>query len=156
MMLTGPTWPLENPLAYGNQAQVYRQNAVLGASPVQLVVMLYDGAIRFMDEGKAAMVAGNHFKQNQQLQKAQRIIMELMSTLDMVKGGEISTNLLALYTYIIEQLLTANVEDTCEPIDRSIRIISDLRESWVEVEKMVKVPRATVVAEEATDTAMAA
>lgn len=129
---------------------------MLGASPVQLVVMLYDGALRFMEQGKAAMATGNRFRQNQQIQRAQQIVMELMSTLDMVRGGEISTNLLALYTYIIEQLLTGNIEDQVEPIERSIRIMSELRESWNELDKIARVSGPAANESDSASVAMAA
>lgn len=125
-------------LAYGNYVQEYRKGAVNGASPVQLVIMLYDGALRFMEAGKAAMNNGDLEKQNHSLQRAQRIIMELMSSLDMERGGEISTNLLALYTFVIEQLVKANIEDVTSPIDHAMHTMSELRESWVQIDRLNK------------------
>ena len=121
-------------MAYGKLAQEYRKNAVNGASPVRLVIMLYDGSIRFMESGKQAILARDLPKQNESLQRAQKIVLELMSSLDMSKGGDIAQNLLGLYTYVIEQLIDANVKDLTEPIDESIKIMSDLRESWVQIE----------------------
>ncbi len=109
-----------------------------GASPVQLVVMLYDGAIRFMENGRFAMEGGDLHRQNDQIQRAQKIIFELMATLNMEKGGEISRNLMSLYTFIIEQLLNANVEDRTEPIDQALKIVRELREGWVEIERMTR------------------
>lgn len=100
--------------------------------------MLYDGALRYMEAGKYAMRAKDLEKQNSNLQKAQKIIMELMSCLDMQNGGEIAKNLLALYTYALDQLLQANVKDEPSGIDRSMKIFSELRESWVEIEKNLK------------------
>ena len=125
-------------MSYGNYAQEYRKNAVIGASPVQLVVMLYDGALKFMEQGKVSMAARDIQKQNHYIQKAQRIVMELMSSLDMVKGGEIAKNLLALYTYVLEELVSANIEDRSECLDRAMRTLTELRESWVEVEKITR------------------
>jgi len=101
--------------------------------------MLYDGAIRFMEAGKYGIEHKDLELQNQNLQKAQRIVMELMSCLDMDKGGEIAKNLLALYSYVLNELVEANVGDKIEPIDRCIKILCELRESWVEVEKMTRV-----------------
>jgi flagellar protein FliS len=121
-------------LAYGNYVQEYRKNAVNGASPVQLVVMLYDGALRFMEAGRAAMLRGDLIVQNQNLQKAQRIVLELMATLNMDKGGEISQNLMALYTFVLEQLVQANVHDSTDPIDHAMKTMSGLRESWAQLE----------------------
>ena len=125
-------------VAYANQAQEYRKNAVMGASPVQLVVMLYDGALRFMEGGKRAMAQGEIFKQNDQLQRAQNIVLELMSTLDMKKGGDVSKNLLALYTYVLEQLVEANIRDDAVYIDRASKVMSELREGWTALDKSIR------------------
>lgn len=124
-------------MGYANVAQEYRKNAIAGASPLQLVIMLYDGALRFIDSGKAA-IGQDLPRQNDQFQRAQRIVMELMATLDMEKGGEVATNLLALYTFALEQLVEANVEDSSEAADRAAKVLSELRESWSELEKQTR------------------
>lgn len=124
-------------MAYQKIANEYRKNAVNGASPLQLVIMLYDGALRFMEAGKHAMGQRDLQRQNDNLQRAQRIIMELMACLDMQQGGEIAKNLLAIYTYILNELVNANIKDDPHAIDRSMKIISELRESWVKVDSSV-------------------
>ena len=121
-------------MASGRFAQEYRKNAVNGAYPLKIVLMLYEGALRFMEAGKHAMAHRDVPKQNEALQRAQKIVMELMSCLDMKDGGEIATNLMALYTYVLNELIDANVADKPDGIDRSIRVMCDLRESWVQVE----------------------
>ncbi|MBX3118179.1 MAG: flagellar export chaperone FliS [Fimbriimonadaceae bacterium] len=121
-------------MAYNKSALEYKKNAVNGASPLQLIVMLYDGALRFMEAGKHHMKERNLEKQNDSLQKAQRIVLELMASLDMEKGGEIAKNLFSLYGYVTNELITANINDDPVPIDRSIKVLSDLRESWVALE----------------------
>lgn len=125
-------------MAYGRFVQEYQKGAVNGASPVQLVIMLYDGALKFMEAGKHAMASKDLEKQNQNLQRAQKIIMELMSCLDMKSGGEIAKNLLALYTYALEQLVQANLKDDPSGIDHSIKVFSELRESWVSIQNSLK------------------
>lgn len=120
-------------MAYGRIAHEYRKNAVNGASPLQLIVMLYDGALRFMEGGRHAIAHNDYAKQNQQLQQAQKIVMELMSCLDMEKGGEVAKNLLSLYTYVLNELVKGNCEDNPECINRCIRVMRDLRESWVAI-----------------------
>lgn len=125
-------------MAYGRITQEYQKHNVNGASPVQLIVMLYDGALRLMEQGRHAMSHGDLQRQNQCLQKAQRIIVELMSTLDMERGGEIAKNLFALYGYVLNELVSANVEDQPEPIERSIKVISELREGWAQIERQQK------------------
>ncbi len=117
-----------------NYAQEYRKSAVTGASPLQLVVMLYDGALRFMEAGRFAMVRKDLETQNDKLQRAQRIVTELMASLDMQRGGELSKNLFGIYSYVLNELVEANLTDKPEPLDRSIKIISDLRDSWASLE----------------------
>ncbi len=113
----------------------YRKSAVSGASPLQLVIMLYDGALRFMEAGRHAMLKREVFQQNDNLTKAQRIISELLSTLDLDKGGDVAKNLFAIYTYVYDRLVEANLEDKPEIVEECTAIFSDLRESWVELEK---------------------
>jgi flagellar secretion chaperone FliS len=137
-------------LAYGRQVHEYRKNAVNGASPLQLIIMLYDGSLRFLEGGKRAMESGDREKQNENLQRAQKIVMELMSCLDMEQGGEISKNLLGIYSYVLNELVMANLRDEVEPIERCMKILRDLRESWCELEKKLKAP------EQAEVTALAA
>lgn len=119
----------------GSYVDEYRKNAVMGASPVGLIVMLYDGALRFMDQAQHAIASRDYFAQNQNLQKAQKIVSELMCCLDMQRGGEVAQNLLSLYTYVFNQLLEANVDDDPERIKRAAAILSQLRESWVEIDR---------------------
>jgi flagellar protein FliS len=108
--------------------------------------MLYDGALKYMEAGKHAVLTSDLQKQNEYLQRAQKIVMELMSCLDMKQGGDIAKNLLALYTYVLNELVQANIHDDIAPIDRSMKILSDLRESWVTIEKMQKEPDAQLLA----------
>lgn len=121
-------------MAQPNFAQEYKKNAVNGASPLQLVIMLYDAALRHMHAGKAAMARGDLQAQNKSLQQAQRIVMELMSALDLKQGKEIADNLLSLYSYVLEQLVQANIEDRPEGIDRAAKTLEELREGWRELE----------------------
>ena len=125
-------------MGYNKGAQAYRQNAVMGASPVQLIVMLYDGALRFLEEGKQAMIAKDYETKNLKFQRAQKIIMELISTLDIRNGGEIATNLLSLYTFVLNELVEGNVKDSTEHIDNATRTMSELRESWVQLDRAPK------------------
>ena len=126
-------------MSYGNYANEYRKSAVNGASPLQLVVMLYDGALRYMEAGKHAMIQKDLEGQNTNLQKAQRIISELLSCLDGDKGKDVARNLRALYTFTLNQLVEANMKDDPKAIEGCIKIFSDLRESWSALEKQTRV-----------------
>ena len=120
-------------MAYGNHAQEFRKNAVLGASPAGLVVMLYDGALRFIEGGRAAMRARDLTRQNEALQRAQKIVGELLGTLDRAQGGEIATNLAALYGFVLEMLVEANVNDDEASLNAASKTLADLREAWAQI-----------------------
>lgn len=122
-------------MAYGRSLDEYRKSAVSSASPLQLVIMLYDGALRCMETAKKEMHEGNLFHQNAQLVKAQKILAELMSSLDMQKGGDIAQNLFSLYSYVYNQLVTANVDNSPAGIDQGIQVLSQLRVSWSALEE---------------------
>jgi flagellar protein FliS len=117
----------------GRYAQEYRKIAVHTASPVDLIVMLYDGALRFIELGRAALERGDHFEKNERLQRAQRIVTELMSCLDMARGGEVAQNLFALYSYVYNLLVESNIRDEVGKLEEAKRILAELRESWAEI-----------------------
>lgn len=106
----------------------------MGASPVQLIVMLYDGAIRFMEEGKRAMIDKNYEVQNAKLQRSQKIVMELMGSLDFSQGGDIAKNLLKLYEYVLAELVEANITDDPTRIENAQSTMRELREAWATIQ----------------------
>lgn len=75
-------------------------------------------------------------RQNECCIRAQDIITELMSCLDLQQGGEIATNLLSLYSFAFDRIVQANLEDDVNYLDQAMRVLTDLRESWAELEKM--------------------
>lgn len=118
--------------------EIYQRTQVDTASPAKLVVMLYDGAIRFLKQGQAAMQRGDREEQNHCLIRAQRIIAELASSLDMEAGGEIATNLMALYQFMHEQLVIANLQDDVNMVQKVREMLESLREAWAQVEVAVR------------------
>lgn len=112
--------------------QAYRQNSVLTASPGQLVVMLYDGAIRFLRQAELAMEEGAVAHTNDRMQRAEAIIDELLATLNM-DAGEISGRLQAIYTFCRSELIAARIERSPRKIKQVIGLLSELREAWAEI-----------------------
>src|SRR5579871_6648781 len=110
--------------AYQN-AERYRQSQVDTASPTQLVIMLYDGAIRFLSLARQKMGAGDLEARHRSLLNAQRIITELLSSLDMQQGGDVAVNLQRLYTFMLRQLVEANRYDRPQPIDTVIGMLRE-------------------------------
>lgn len=121
-------------MALTSPYDVYQRTQVDTASPARLVVMLYDGAIRFLRQGQAAMQQGDREKQNHYLVRAQRIIAELASSLNMEEGGEIAVNLMALYQFMHEQLVLANLQDDVDRVQKVRQMLESLREAWTQVE----------------------
>jgi flagellar secretion chaperone FliS len=115
----------------------YRKTAVNTASPLELVVMLYDGALRFVEAGKAAMARKDIEAQNSNIQKAQKIVTELTSCLDMQRGGEIATNLFSIYNFVHAQLVDANIHDRPELLDSVKSLLTELREAWITIKDQV-------------------
>lgn len=123
-----------NTQAVKNHYEVYRQRAVETASPGKLVVMLFDGAIRFLQQGKAALEAGSYEKANNQLLKVQDILSELMVSLDLSQG-EIAENLYKLYDFYLHEVIKANIQKNAvylQPVEDFLR---DYRDMWNEVAK---------------------
>lgn len=112
-----------------NAAEAYRRNQVLNAPPEQLTLMLYNGCLKFIDEGKAAVKEKKYENANTSLQKAQRIISEFRLTLNM--DYEISHQLLPLYNYVYDRLVEGNMRSDIAQLDEAREIISELRDSWV-------------------------
>lgn len=112
----------------------YRQSSVQTSSPAQLVLMLYDGAIRFVKAGIEGIENKDLNKANQYLGKAQTIVSELMSTLD--HSYDVSKNLFALYEYINYLLIQSNVKKSQEPAQEALGYLTDLYETWIQVSKL--------------------
>lgn len=112
----------------------YRQSSVQTSNPAQLVLMLYDGAIRFVKAGVEGIRNSDLQKANDNFGKAQTIMSELMSTLD--HSYDISKNLYALYDYMNVLLIQSNVKKDVEPSVEALGYLVDLRETWLEASKL--------------------
>lgn len=104
--------------------------------------MLYDGAIRYLQLAKDAMDRKDLYEQNSNLQKAQKIVTELSACLDLKRGGTVAENLFGLYTYCFNEIVEANLTEKSDNIDHCIAVFSQLRESWIELERQQRNPGA--------------
>ena len=109
--------------------QAYRESSVLTASPEQLVVMLYDGAVRFLRQSGEAMRAGNREQARDRMRRAEAIIDELLATLDM-SVGQIAEQLQALYLFFKEHLSAARLEQSADKVEEVARLMRELRSAW--------------------------
>ena len=113
----------------------YRGNQVFTSSPTELVVMLFDGALRFVRQAAAALKEQDYAGAHLYLGRAQQIVAELMASLDF-KQGELSRNLFKLYEYIHFRLTEADIGRSGEPLDEVETMLLSLRESWAEVSRL--------------------
>ncbi len=112
--------------------QAYRDSAILTAPPERLVVMLYDGAHRFLFQAAHAMRQGDLAASNNRLQRAEAIISELRSTLDM-SAGEIAERLEAIYAFCQRLLLEARLKRDPQRIEQVAELLAELREAWDQI-----------------------
>ncbi|MFS8544380.1 MAG: flagellar export chaperone FliS [Limnochordales bacterium] len=119
--------------AYAKQAaQQYRATQVQTANPVNLVVMLYDGAIRFVRQGIAAIEQAKVEEAHRNLIRAQDILAELERALD-PRAGEIAANLEQLYDYMQRRLMEANLRKDAAPLQEVIGLLTELRDAWQQI-----------------------
>jgi|AntRauTorcE11897_2_1112592.scaffolds.fasta_scaffold20011_1 flagellar protein FliS len=113
----------------------YKQVQVKTANNKKLLLMLYQGCIKFLRIAKKSIKEEDMENANEYLKKSQAIIDELRYTLDMDKGEEISNNLYKLYNFMYSELITANINKEIEPIENVESLMMDLLETWKEVIK---------------------
>ncbi|HEX8101405.1 MAG TPA: flagellar export chaperone FliS [Solirubrobacteraceae bacterium] len=111
----------------------YQEAAVLTAPPERLVVMLYDGARRFLYQAAAAMREERHRDGLERLRRAELIIDELLCTLDLEAGGEIASNLQGLYVFFGRHLAEAGRERDPAKLDWVNGQLAELREAWAQI-----------------------
>jgi len=113
-----------------NGIETYRENAVTTQTKGRLVVMLYEGAIKFLKLAIQEIEAKNPAAKGKYINKAQDIISELNAVLDMETGGEIATNLRSLYMFMARHLNEANIKQDVGKIQEVIKLLEELNQSW--------------------------
>lgn len=125
----------------GNPYDKYQQNSIMTATPEELTLMLYNGAIKFINKAKLSIEKKQMEGAHNNIIRAQDIITHLNVTLDM--NYEISKNLSQLYDFMLEKLVDANIKKSVEPLDEILPLIEDLRDTWKEAMKKAKIERRT-------------
>ena len=120
----------------------YTTHTAQTATPGQLVVMLYDGFLRFAGQGKAAMERGDIGEAGQRLTRAQDIVTELRVSLDMTQGV-VAQNLASIYDYVGERLTGARLSREPGEIAEAMRCMGDLRTAWAQIASTPKPASAT-------------
>src|SRR6266516_3863597 len=110
--------------------QQYLRTRVMTATPEQLQMMLYDGAIRFCEQAKAALEVHDFERSYNMISRAQKIITEMSCTLKRDLMPELCDKLSALYGYVYKKLIEANVQHSVEAIDEALELLHYQRETW--------------------------
>ena len=126
------------------QAAIARYGAVkvTTANPGQILVMLYDGLLRFMREGQAAIVAKERARAGERIGRSLAILEQLLTGLNPAHAPELCERLQALYVFSIQRLVRANVEQNAEMVGEIIRVLTPLRDAWsTAVAELASAPR---------------
>jgi flagellar protein FliS len=110
----------------------YRRGAVLAATPAELVVMLYDGARRFLRQAVIAMQAGEFERAHNTLRNGERIISHLDGTLDF-EQGELPQRLHAIYLFCLTQLGAARIGQSPAKVEEVSGLLAELRDAWSQI-----------------------
>ena len=116
----------------------YRQTQMETTPKEQILLMLYDGAVRFLHQAKAGFAEKNIEKIHNNLIKVQNIITEFETSLDIENGGEFAQNLYALYEFMNRELVKANMKKDESSLDLVIKHMTELRDTWREAVKKFK------------------
>jgi len=121
---------------YRSNVNRYQENKVMLSSPGEVLLALYDGAIRFARQARIAIEINDPAVKGQKIGSVMAILAELTATLDHDRAPELCTNLEALYSYMVDRLQQAGVDMDVEPLDEVIRHLQRLRETWAEAVKI--------------------
>ncbi len=115
----------------------YQKNAIMTASPAELTLMLYDGAIKFCNIALDAIEKGNVQRAHENIKKAEAIITELRASLD--RKYPVWEDFERVYEYIYKQLIEANMRKEAEPLTEALNRIREMRDTWKEVMRLNRV-----------------
>lgn len=114
------------------QAQQYKKQQIETATQEEILILLYDGAIRFLVVAKKAYEKKDIETFHRNIMKSQEIILEFMVSLDIEVGGEVAKNLLSLYEYLHYRLVQANIHKDMVMIDEVLKHLRQLKATWEE------------------------
>ena len=108
----------------------YQKSSIETASREQILIMLYDGAIQFLNKAKMAMQNKEHEAIHNNLMGAQNIIQEFINSMDKEVAPQLAENLISLYEYFLRRLVQANMKRQIEPIDEVLKYLKSLKATW--------------------------
>jgi flagellar protein FliS len=120
----------------------YVQNSIQTATPAQLLIMLYDGAIKFTKQAMEAIEKKNYMEAHRNLIKVQDIVQEFIITLD--HNAPVAEGLLKLYDYFMYLLVQGNVKKNTKPLEELLGYLTDLKETWVQAARLASQQKASI------------
>ncbi len=121
-----------------NNPQRYLETQVMTASRERLLLILYDGALRFCEQARLALEAKDIEKSHQSLIQAQRIVIELWGSVSPQADPELARNLGGLYGFLYLRLVHANVQKDPVALEEAVRILTILRQAWAEAAEKIR------------------
>ncbi|MDD5065425.1 MAG: flagellar export chaperone FliS [bacterium] len=115
-----------------NPIDKYKETQIKTANQGKLIVMLYDGAIKFLNAARDAIINKKTEEVHNKITRAQDIIMELLLSLNM-EAGDIASKLYNLYIYMNKRLIEANIYKKTEPVDEVLKMLTELKEVWAQI-----------------------
>src|SRR3954471_9365796 len=112
-------------------SQNYLRTKVLTATPEQLQLLLYDGAIMFLEQARAALEKQNYEQSYSGISRAQKIIVELTSSMKHELAPDVCGKLAALYNFVYRKLVEANIQHEIKSLDQALSILRYQRETWM-------------------------
>jgi len=116
-----------------NRSSVYKEIAISTSSPTNLVVLLYQGALRFLREAVDDIKRQDYVHKRQSIDRAAAIVQYLQVTLDTEKGQDIARELNRLYTYITARIYEGSSNLDCKPIEEVIKLLETLLSGWEQI-----------------------
>ena len=123
----------------------YQKTTVETASNEKILIMLYDGAIQFLNKAKIALNEKNYEQSHNNLMGAQRILEEFINTIDKEPNPELANNLINLYEYFITRLVQANIKHEIGPVDEVLKFLKDLKFTWEQAISIAQKERAELI-----------
>jgi flagellar protein FliS len=111
----------------------YKKTVIETTDRVQIVLMLYDGALNHLKRARLKISSGDIISKGQHFSKATSIVGELSNVLDMEKGGDISANLRRLYDFVQQRLLYANMHNDIKSLEEAEEVLNTIRSGWKEM-----------------------
>ncbi len=124
-----------------NMTMAYKNNSIQTASPADLTLMLYDGAIKFCNIALGAIENNDISKANTNIVKAEKIIVEFRATLDF--KYPVAKDFDLVYDYIYRRLVEANIKKDAEILEDALKYIREMRDTWKEVMRLNRVSKST-------------